>query len=61
MEEKPANPEKEARNQMSPSDRINEVAEMMEKRHGTQIPEHRRKFFEGQVERMDEVVWLLSR
>ena len=56
----PENPEKEARKLINPSERINEIADRMEKLHGTQIPPERRKALESQVDRLEEIVWLLS-
>jgi hypothetical protein len=60
-QEKPVNPEKAQRQLMSQSDRVNEVADRMEKLHGTTIPTERRKFFESQVDRLEDIVWLLNK
>ena len=54
------NPEKEARALIHPSIRVNELADKMEKRYGTEIPPERRKFFESQIDRLEDVAWLLG-
>lgn len=61
LEQQLENPEKEARKLIPPAERINEIADKMEKLHGTQIPPERRKALESQVDRLEEIVWLLSR
>lgn len=59
-EQKPVNPEKEARAKLSPYERVNELADKMEKLHGTVIPPERRKWAESQIERLKYVAWLLG-
>lgn len=54
------NPEKEARALIHPSIRVNELADKMEKRYGTEISPERRKFFESQIDRLEDVAWLLG-
>ena len=61
IEQQLENPENEARKLINPSERINEIADKMERLHGTQIPPERRKALESQVDRLEEIVWLLSR
>lgn len=55
------NPEKEQRKLIPQSERINQLAEQMEKLHNTVIPQERRKALETQVDRLEEIVWLLGR
>ena len=61
IEYKPENPEKEARKMIAPSERINQIADTMERRYNTSIPEERRKALESQVDRLEDIVWLLGK
>lgn len=55
------NPEKEARKLIPPSERINNIADKMEQLHGTKITQESRSALESQVDRLEEIVWLLGR
>lgn len=55
------NPEKEQRNTVHSSYRIDELAEKAEKRFNTVIPVERRRALENQVDRLEDIFWLLGK
>lgn len=61
IDEKPINPEKEQRQLLTNAQRIHEIADKVEKLNGTTIPNERRLLLESQVDKLEDVLWLLSK
>lgn len=61
IDEKPINPEKEQRQLLTNAQRIHEIADKVEELHGTIIPNERRLLLESQVDKLEDVLWLMSK